>query len=157
MDPGGGTRQHQPPSYADRLKTNIKFDQRLKRNILEIVIEKSEREAEIVLNPDTVARVFRSVGLNIETQVEGYQIQFGRVCILSVWVEKSVNLERFCKVENIMVSKGVMTGSIWLDGRKDVLVTVAVVLTPSAYFPGHKNSRRFCRYLKKSREKRENV
>ena len=107
VDPGGGTRQQQPPSYADRLKTNIKFDQRLKRNILEIVIEKSEREAEIVLNPDTVARVFRSVGLNIETQVEGYQIQFGRVCILSVWVEKSVNLERFCKGENIMVSKGV--------------------------------------------------
>ena len=30
------------PSYADRLRTNVKFDQRLKRNILEIFIEKEE-------------------------------------------------------------------------------------------------------------------
>ena len=124
-DPGGGKVLGQQGSYADRLKTNVKYDQRLKRNVLEIVIEKSEREAEIVLDPATVARVCRSVGLDIDSQVEGYQVQFGRVCILSVWVEKSVSLERFCRVENIMVSKGVMTGSIRPSGRKDVVVTVA--------------------------------
>ena len=44
-DPGGGQHEGvrevgQNLSYADRLKTNIKYDQRLKRNILEIVIEK---------------------------------------------------------------------------------------------------------------------
>ena len=129
-DPGGG--QHggvregnQHPSYADRLKTNIKYDQRLKRNILEIVIEKSDKNAEIVLEPDTVARIFRSIGLDINTQVEGYQIQFGRVCIIQVWVEKSVHLDRFCKMENIVVGKGIMTGNIRPAGRKDVLVTVS--------------------------------
>ena len=82
-DPGGGRNKGQP-SYADRLKTNIKYDQRLKRNVLEIVIEKCEKEAEIVLNSDTVARVLRSIGIDIDTMVEGYQIQFGRPCILSV-------------------------------------------------------------------------
>ena len=129
-DPGGGQHEGvkevgQNLSYADRLKTNIKYDQRLKRNILEIVIEKIDKTAEIVLQPETVARIFRSIGLDIDTQVEGYQIQYGRVCIIQVWVEKSVHLDRFCKVENIVVSKGVMTGNIRPAGRKDVLVTVA--------------------------------
>ena len=124
VDPGGGLNKVQP-SYADRLKTNIKYDQRLKRNVLQIVIEKNEKEAEIVLDPTTVARVLRSIGIAIDTQMVGYQIQFGRPCILSVWVQQGVNLERFCKMENILVSKGVMTGSIRPAGRKDVIVTVS--------------------------------
>ena len=114
-DPGGG-KKSQPPSYADRLKTNIKYDQRLKRNVLEIAIEKSEKEAEIVLDPDTVARTLRSIGVDIDTQMEGYQIQYGKVCIISVWAKKDVNLERFCKVENIMVSYDWEYQASWQEG-----------------------------------------
>ena len=48
-DPGGGNRQV-PGSYADRLKTNVNYDQRLKRNVLEIQLEKTEKDIEIVVD-----------------------------------------------------------------------------------------------------------
>ena len=38
-DPGGGG-----DSYADKLKTNVRWDQRLKRNILEICLEKTNKD-----------------------------------------------------------------------------------------------------------------
>ena len=60
-------------SYADRLKTNVRHDQRLKRNVLEIMIAK-EKEVRIELDPATVARIMHSIGLDIGNQVEGYQI-----------------------------------------------------------------------------------
>ena len=113
-------------SYADRLKTNVRHDQRLKRNVLEITIEK-EKEVRIELDPATVARIMHSIGLDIGNQVEGYQIIYGKVCIISVWVVKGVYLDRFCQRENIIVSKGVVTGTIGPAGRRDVIVTVAGV------------------------------
>ena len=113
-------------SYADRLKTNVRHDQRLKRNVLEITIEK-EKEVRIELDPATVARIMHSIGLDIGNQVEGYQIIYGKVCIISVWVVKGVSLDRFCQRENIIVSKGVVTGTIRPAGRRDVIVTVAGV------------------------------
>lgn len=124
--PGGGLRKdHQAISYADRLKTNVNFDQRLKRNVLEILIEKTENDAEIVLDQENVARVCRSIGMDLQSQVEGYQVHHnGRNCTISVWVTKGVNLERFCRVEGINISKGVMTSMIRPAGRSDVTVTV---------------------------------
>ena len=121
-DPGGGGR---PSSYADRLKTNVNYDQRLKRNVLEIMLEKTERDAEIVLDQNCVARVCSSIGMDLVTEVEGYQVQHnGRTSTISVWVTKGVNLDRFCRVEGINVSKGVMTSMIRPAGRSDVTVSV---------------------------------
>ena len=37
-------------SYADRLKTNVRYDHRLKRNVLEITIEKSDKDVRIELH-----------------------------------------------------------------------------------------------------------
>ena len=34
------------PSYSERLRSNVKYDQRLKRNVLEICLEKTEKDAE---------------------------------------------------------------------------------------------------------------
>ena len=62
------------PSYSERLKSNVKYDQRLKRNVLEICLEKTEKDAELVINGDTIARVLRSLRMNIETELEGAQI-----------------------------------------------------------------------------------
>ena len=42
----------QPNSYSERVKTNIKYDQRLKRNILEITLEKIDATADDVQNDD---------------------------------------------------------------------------------------------------------
>ena len=128
IDPGGGRGGGggRPPSYAERLKTNVSYDQRLKRNVLEIVLEKIEEHAEIVIDQECVARVLRSIGMDVMTQVEGYQVHFnGRANMISVWASKDLNLERFCRAEGINVSKGIMTGSIRPAGRRDVTVTVS--------------------------------
>ena len=84
IDPGGGGVR-KPPSYAERLKTNVSYDQRLKRNVLEIVLEKTEQGAEMVLDQECVARLLRSVGMDLMSQVEGYQVQYnGRTSMISV-------------------------------------------------------------------------
>ena len=118
--PGGGQeRVGEPPeekgaenkkmSYSDRLKTNVRYDQRLKRNIL-----------------TAIARMFETLGIDIETQVEGYQVQYrGRTSLVSVWLSAGISLERFCKDVNIKVATGVMTGIIRPAGKKDVSATVS--------------------------------
>ena len=114
-DPGGSGKDRGVPdqvlgagqqiSYADRLKTNVSYNERLKRNILEITLEKTEKEAEMVLNQECVAKVLRSIGMDIVTQVEGYQVQYnGRTSLISVWAAKGLDLERFCKEEGIKVT-----------------------------------------------------
>ena len=57
------------PSYANKLKTNIRFDQRLKRNVLEVHIEKSDKFAQVDLGGDTMVRVLKSIGMNLNTEL----------------------------------------------------------------------------------------
>ena len=131
VDTGGGGNHlqqgaagGQQGSYAERLKTNVKFDQRLKRNVLEITLEKTNREADFVIGPDSVERLCQSIGMDVEHQVEGYQVKFNYgVNMIKVWVQQGVNLERFCKNEIINMGKGLVTGVIRPAGRKDVTVT----------------------------------
>ena len=47
------------PSYANKLKTNVRFDQRLKRNVLEVHIEKRDKFAQVDLAGDTMVRVLK--------------------------------------------------------------------------------------------------
>jgi hypothetical protein len=127
---GGGSgslqeSKEKPMSYADRLKTNIKYDQRLKRNVLEIEIEKLDKDNEIVIDQSCVARLLTSLGMNIQTQLKGYQAVYGRVVTLSVWCQPGVDLERFCRAETIQVTRGVWTRNIRPAGRRDVVVTVS--------------------------------
>ena len=112
-------------SYSDRLKSNIRFDQRLKRNVLEITLERTHRDAEINIDQADVARVCQTLGIDIKAQVEGYQFQNkGRASAISLWMGTGVNLERFCKDVNIKVKEGVNTGMIRPAGKKAVKVTV---------------------------------
>jgi hypothetical protein len=53
--------------YANRLKTIVRQDHRL-----EIMIEMSNKDVRIELDPATVARIMNSIGLDISNQVEGY-------------------------------------------------------------------------------------
>ena len=98
------------PSYSERLRSNVKYDQRLKRNVLEICLEKTEKDAEVVINGDTIARVLRSLKMNIQTELEGAQIQYGRTPIIHVWCKPEVKLEKFCNNVGIIVSNGLSTG-----------------------------------------------
>ena len=71
----GGVGQHQEGassmtgnnmSYSDRLKTNVRFDQRLKRNVLEITLAKSNAEADAEISVEAIAKVFNTLGINID-------------------------------------------------------------------------------------------
>ena len=112
------------PSYAERLRTSVKFDQRLKRNVLEIVIEKEEDEAEVILDQNVVARLMDSIRMNTATEMEGYQIKYVKGgAIIQVWCVQGVNLEKFCRQESFQVGRGVYARRIHPAGRKDVTVT----------------------------------
>ena len=121
-----GLHHHHKQSYSDRLKTNVRFDQRLKRNILEITLEKSDTDANLtdVIEED-IARVLRSLGIDIAGQMQGYQVHFkGNVSVISVWMNAGVSLEKFCKDVNFKVTKGIMTGMIRPAGKTDVTVKI---------------------------------
>ena len=78
FDPGERT-------YADRLKTNVSYNERLKRNVLEITVEKIDSDAEIIISENSVVRVLKSIGMDIMSQIEGYQVQYnGRTSLISV-------------------------------------------------------------------------
>ena len=112
-------------SYADRLKTNVKYDERLKRNVLEIEIEKVDRENDVVFDQHCVARLLTSIGMDIKTHLKGYQVVYGKTITISVWCAAGVNLDRFCRSEDIQVTRGVWTKNIRPAGRRDIMVTVA--------------------------------
>ena len=113
-------------SYSDRLKTNVRYDQRLKRNILEITLEKTNNEAVIdEVGAEDVARVLKTLGIDIVAQVLGSQVHYkGKFSIVSVWMAPGVSLDKFCKDVNIKVTPGIMTGMIRPAGKKDVTVTI---------------------------------
>ena len=79
IDPGGKdpsgeeTQPKKSLSYADRAKMNIKFDHRLKRNVLEIDVEKSSRDDEINLDQNCIAKLLRTIGMDLDRHVEGYK------------------------------------------------------------------------------------
>ena len=59
--PGGGGHLHRSlgigaMSYSDRLKTNVRYDQRLKRNVLEITLEKADPSIDIDVEHSDIAR-----------------------------------------------------------------------------------------------------
>ena len=126
---GGGSKgaeSTQPKtSYSDRLKTNVRYDQRLKRNVLEITLEKTDPSVDIDVDEDGIGRIFKSLGMDIVSQVQGYQVKYmGKISILSAWMAAGISLERFCKDVSIKVSNSVTTGMIRPAGKKDVMVSI---------------------------------
>ena len=73
-------------------------DQRLKRNVLEVVIEKNDDETEIILDQHVVARLMDSIKMNTAQEMKGFQIKYNRNgAILQVWCKQGVDLEKFCR------------------------------------------------------------
>ena len=79
-------------SYADRAKMNLRFDQRLKRNVLEIEIEKINVNDEMILSQEAIAKLLGTIGMNINTHLEGYQVSYrgksGKIAVLVFCVRK---------------------------------------------------------------------
>ena len=113
-------------SYSDRLKTNVRYDQRLKRNVLEIALEKTNNEVESInVRDEDLARIFKTLGIDIVAQVQGTQVHYkGKYSIISVWMAPGVQLDKYCKDVSIKVSPGVMTGMIRPAGKKDVTLSI---------------------------------
>ena len=100
-------------SYADRAKLNVRFDQRLRRNVLEIEVEKDKEDDEMILAEDTIANLLNKIKLNIYSHVEGYQVSYGRKkSKIEVLCKPGLDLEQFCFYESLEVEKGVKTNFI---------------------------------------------
>ena len=59
-------------SYADKTKMNIRYDQKLKRNVLDIEVEEEKFEDEMILSEETVAKLLNKIKMDIQTHVKGY-------------------------------------------------------------------------------------
>ena len=112
-------------SYAERAKMNVRYDQKLKRNILEIEVEKEDIQDEMILTEATIANLLRKIQIDINSHVEGYQVSYGRKkSKIEILCKSGIDLEQFCFQESLQVEKGVKTNFIRPAGRKDVEVTV---------------------------------
>ena len=61
-------------------------------------IGKTAKDTAIDLNQECVAKVVKTIGLDIDSQEEGYQVLYsGGTFIILVCVVKGINLEKFCK------------------------------------------------------------
>ena len=65
---GGGGEHENRMSYSDRLKTNVNYNERLKRNLLEIHLERTDLEADLNLYSESIARVFQTLGIDLVSQ-----------------------------------------------------------------------------------------
>ena len=112
-------------SYAEKTKMNIRYDQKLKRNVLEIEVKKETNGDEIILSEETVANLLRKINLDIYIDVEGYQVSHGyNKSKIEVLCKPGLDLEQFCTQESLEVEKGVKTSYIRPAGRKYVEVKV---------------------------------
>ena len=94
--------------YSEKLKVNIVRSERLKRKVLEVQLE-SDRGVRVQLDKETIGSLIAKIGIDIATQLEGYQIAPWK---LYIWCKDAVSLEQFCHDDSIKVSEGVKTGLI---------------------------------------------
>ena len=106
-------------SYSDRVKARVQRSERYKRNVLEINLEFDESHVKV--EKEVLAKTFSKLGIDIKSQVEGYQVTFKKIF---VWCKDQVNLDKFCKDECFRVTSGVKTGIIKPMERKSVPVTI---------------------------------
>ena len=107
-------------SYADKVKTNIKWDNRLKRNVLEIILD-SDKSEYTELSDDLIEKLFRTIGINTKNQVEGF---YRKNNTIFAWLSAGIDLDRFCRSESIQISSSVRTKFIRPSGKKEVTVRV---------------------------------
>ena len=72
-DLGEGGGEERVPSYADRLKTNVRFNQLLKRKVLDIALDKDD-SVNSNIDPGDIHKLLTKLGIKVQSQVEGYQI-----------------------------------------------------------------------------------
>ena len=115
-----GERDKRP--WIDVLKLNIGRVERLKRNILEIVLEK-ETIFDVV-EEQVLADLFKQMGIKRET-VEGIQLVPPRTPKkVFVWIKPGIDLNQFCFEDSFRLNSNVKTGFIKPMDRREVEVII---------------------------------
>ena len=126
-DSGGGHHHHaatqQPHSYSDKLKLNLRKSERLKRKVLEVTLE-TEKGVNLNIEDKDIAKLASRIGIDIRSQLEGYQPCPGYSRKILFWFKDNVNIDNFCKDEVFKVSEGIRTGYIRPMDRKEVIVQI---------------------------------
>ena len=121
---GGGGRGQPRGSWAEMLTRNLPT--KLKKNVLEIVLEKDERGSFIVSENDC-AKAMRKIGIDARPGVHVEEIQIcpnGRGVIL-ITFKKDVPIEQFCRHDVIEVtSSGIRAVNIRPTNRREIVVNV---------------------------------
>ena len=106
---------------------NCILTRRLNRNILEISLEKFDKQiTSQEVSDENVATLFKTLGIDIVVQLEGYQIQNkGSYSVISVWFKQGINVEKFCKDVSIRINSELRTGLIRPAGNSEVTVTIS--------------------------------
>ena len=120
-DPPG----HNPPSisYSDKIKMNLRKCERLKRKLLEITLE-HESEGSVKIEEKDVAKLVSRLGIDLQSQMEGYQICPGNSRKILLWLKDSCDLSRYCKDESFKINDSVRTGIIRRLDKTEVTVSI---------------------------------
>ena len=74
VPPGGGGQPPGAPqnSYSDKLKMNVRRSEKLNRKVLEITLE-TDKGVKLNIEDKDVAKLAARLGIDIKSQLEGYQ------------------------------------------------------------------------------------
>ena len=87
----------------------------MKRNVLEVHIEKSDKYAQVELGKEMTDIILKSIGMNVN----------GIMPVIIVLCKAGVNLEKLCLSESITITKNMSTGIIRPAGKRDVMARVS--------------------------------
>ena len=108
--------------WRDVVQSNIGITERLKRNVLEIQLDKEENSDDV--EEKNIVTLFEKLGIKKET-VEGVQLVPQRSPRkIFVWFNPSVNLNNFCYEDAFRLGAGVKTGRIKPMDRREVEVLI---------------------------------
>ena len=110
-------------NWRDIVQASLGVTERLKRNVLEINLEKDEGNN--VIEEEDISSLLKRLGIN-QQQVEGVQLipPKGPKKIF-VWFEQGIDINRFCYNEAFRLIPGVKTGVIKPMDRREVEVTIS--------------------------------
>ena len=108
--------------YRDVVQTSIGRSERLKRNVLEIQLEKESSHDEV--EEQAVANLLQQVGVRRD-DVEGVQFSPPKAPRkVFVWLTPQIDLNQFCFSESYRINNRVKTGIIKPMDRREVEVIV---------------------------------
>ena len=74
------------------------------------------------MEKDTVAKLCSKLGIQIQSQMEGYQLAGKKIYI---WLKANCDIDRFCSQDSIKVTDGIKTGLVKPMDRREVDVKVS--------------------------------